>query len=124
MRLLLDQNLSPWLIDLLADLYPGSQHVRSVGLGAANDEQVWSYAARDGLAIVSKDTDFLQRSFLFGGRPKVIWIRLGNCSTDDLARLLRPHHADLLAFDQRDEQPVHARAPDPAGRVELELPAV
>jgi uncharacterized protein DUF5615 len=57
-RLLLDQNLSPGLIDLLADLYPGSQHVRNVGLGAANDEQVWSYAAREGLAIVSKDTDF------------------------------------------------------------------
>ncbi len=103
MRLLLDQNLSPWLIDLLADLYPGSQHVRSVGLGAANDEQVWSYAAREGLAIVSKDTDFHQRSFLFGGPPKVIWIRLGNCSTDDIARLLRQHHADLLAFDQHPE---------------------
>jgi predicted nuclease of predicted toxin-antitoxin system len=69
-RLLLDQNLSPGLIDLLADLYPGSQYVRSVGLGAANDEQVWSYAAREGLAIVSKDTDFHQRSFLFGARRK------------------------------------------------------
>lgn len=103
MRLLLDQNLSPRLLDLLADLYPGSQHVRSVGLGSADDEQVWSYAAGEGLAIVSKDTDFHQRSFLFGGPPKVVWIRLGNCSTEDIARLLRQHHADLVAFDQHAE---------------------
>jgi predicted nuclease of predicted toxin-antitoxin system len=34
---------------------------------------------------VSKDTDFHQRSFLFGGPPKVVWIRLGNCSTEDIA---------------------------------------
>lgn len=100
MRLLLDQNLSPRLLDLLADLYPGSQHVRNVGLGAADDEQVWSYAAGEGLAIVSKDTDFHQRSFLFGGPPKVVWIRRGNCSTEEIARLLRQHHADLFAFDQ------------------------
>lgn len=103
MRLLLDQNLSPRLLELLADLYPDSQHVRNVGLGAADDEQVWSYAAREGLTIVSKDTDFHQRSFLFGGPPKVVWIRLGNCSTEDIAGLLRLHHADLVAFEQHAE---------------------
>jgi predicted nuclease of predicted toxin-antitoxin system len=57
-RLLLDQNLSHRLLDLLADLYPGSHHVRDLGLAAADDE-VWSYAAREGLAIVSKDTDLV-----------------------------------------------------------------
>jgi predicted nuclease of predicted toxin-antitoxin system len=61
---------------------------------------VWSYAAREGQAIVSKDTDFHQRSFLFGGPPKVVWIRQGNCSTEEIAHLLRQHHADLVAFDQ------------------------
>ena len=82
MRLLLDQSLSPRLLNFLADLYPGSQHVRNVGLGAADDEQV---------------------CFLVGGPPKVVWIRLGNCSTEDIARLLRQHHADLVAFDQHAE---------------------
>jgi len=102
-RLLLDQNLSPRLLIALADHYPGSTHVREVGLRDADDDTVWQYAAAHGFAIVSKDADFHERSFLRGHPPKVIWIRLGNCSTDDIARLLRQHHADLLAFDQHPE---------------------
>ena len=104
MRLLLDQNLSPRLLDLLADLYPASTHVRSVGLANADDETVWRYAVQQGFVIVSKDSDFHQRSFLYGHPPKVIWIRRGNCSTDDVAGLLRAHHADLIAFTDAEQQ--------------------
>jgi len=39
--------------------------------------------------IVSKDSDFHQRSFLLGHPPKVIWLRLGNCSTVQLAAALQ-----------------------------------
>ena len=99
MRLLLDQNLSPRLVRALADLYPESLHVRDVGLQAAGDDAVWFYARDHGLAIVSKDADFRQRSFLGGAPPKLIWIRLGNCSTADVENLLRVHHTSLLTFD-------------------------
>ena len=75
MRLLLDQNLSPRLLTALAGLYPGSSHVREVGLQTADDDTVWQYAAEHGFAIVSKDADFHERSFLLGHPPKVIWIR-------------------------------------------------
>jgi hypothetical protein len=30
--------------------------------------------------------------------PKVVWIRRGNCSTEEIATVLRGHHADLLAL--------------------------
>ena len=40
MRLLFDQNFFPRLRDLLADLFPGSIHIREVGLQSANDESV------------------------------------------------------------------------------------
>ena len=36
-RLLLDQNLAPVLARRLAELYPGSAHVREFGLQAADD---------------------------------------------------------------------------------------
>ena len=103
MRLLLDQNLSPRLLTLLADLYPGSIHVRDVGLESADDEIVWRYAAAHGLTIVSKDADFHERSFVYGHPPKVVWLRRGNCSTDEIAGLLRAHHADLLVVEQDAE---------------------
>jgi predicted nuclease of predicted toxin-antitoxin system len=47
------------------------------GLAAATDDEVWSYAASHRFAIVAKDADSHQRSFVFGHPPKVIWIRLG-----------------------------------------------
>ncbi|MFY9269266.1 MAG: DUF5615 family PIN-like protein [Candidatus Manganitrophaceae bacterium] len=100
MKLLFDQNLSPRLVKTLVDLYPGSVHVRDVGLHDALDEAVWEYAARHGLSIVSKDADFHQRSFLFGPPPKVIWVRRGNCSTSDIEAILREHHANLQWFEQ------------------------
>lgn len=100
MKLRFDQNLSPRLVRSLADLYPGSVHVRDVGLHNALDEAIWEYAALYGLSIVSKDADFHQRSFLFGPPPKVIWVRRGNCSTSDIEAILRGHHANLHWFVQ------------------------
>ncbi|HEX9284788.1 MAG TPA: DUF5615 family PIN-like protein [Nitrospirales bacterium] len=102
MRLLFDQNLSPRLVGVLADLFSGSTHVRNEGLQTADDDTLWNYAARRGFVIVSKDADFHQRSFVFGHPPKVIWIQRGNCSTDEIAAMLRRYHTDLLAFE-RDE---------------------
>jgi len=98
MRFLFDENLSPRLVSALADLYPGSRHVRDVGLASADDATVWSHAAAGGFTIVSKDGDFHQRSFLFGHPPKVIWIRRGNCSTATIEAILRTRHADVHAF--------------------------
>ncbi len=100
MRLLFDQNLSPTLVGLLSDLFPGCIHVRDAGLQASNDEAVWDHAIQQQSAIISKDSDFRQRSFLFGSPPKVIWIRRGNCSTNEIEAIIRSHHDDLLAFDQ------------------------
>ncbi len=51
MKLLLDQNLSPRLIDALADLYPGSVHLQNVGLDRASDVEVWTYALKNDYAI-------------------------------------------------------------------------
>ncbi len=102
MKLLLDENLSHKLVRLLADLFPGSIHVREVGLKAADDPVVWEYAKNNGLMIVSKDSDMHQRSFVFGYPPKVVWVRLGNCSTSDVERLLRRHFGAIEAFYEDD----------------------
>lgn len=46
MKLLFDENLSFRLVAALADLYPGSAHLRDVGLVGAEDERVWSQMAQ------------------------------------------------------------------------------
>ncbi|MGH9902441.1 MAG: DUF5615 family PIN-like protein, partial [Pyrinomonadaceae bacterium] len=82
----------------LADLFPGSVHVRDVGLKEADDPDVWDYAKRNDLTVVSKDSDFHQRSFVFGAPPKVIWVRLGNCATSDVERVLRKNFDAIRTF--------------------------
>lgn len=99
MKLLFDQNLSHRLVGQLATEFPGSAHVRDVGLATSSDPDVWAYAAANGFVIVSKDTDFQQRALLYGHPPKVIWVRLGNCSTADVVNLLRSRLADIHAFE-------------------------
>jgi predicted nuclease of predicted toxin-antitoxin system len=39
--------------------------------------------------VVSKDTDFRERSFLEGSPPKVIWLDVGNAGTRAIELLLR-----------------------------------
>jgi len=102
MRFLFDQNLSPRLVGILSDLFPGSMHVREAGLQAADDAVVWAYAVEQGLAIISKDSDLRQRSFLFGHPPKVVWIQRGNCSTSEIEMIIRERYNELLAFDQEE----------------------
>ena len=103
MTLLLDQNLSYRLVAALHKEFPGSQHVRDVGLKDATDEAVWNYAVRHGMTIVTKDADFHQRSFLFGHPPKVVWLRCGNCSTSTIENILRRHRGDLDVFASDSE---------------------
>jgi predicted nuclease of predicted toxin-antitoxin system len=100
MKLLFDQNLSPKLVNRLADLFPGSSHVQSVGLDCADDSQVWDHARQNGFAIVSKDEDFNNLSVLRGNPPKVIWLQLGNCTTGQVEAVFRALFADIEAFEK------------------------
>jgi predicted nuclease of predicted toxin-antitoxin system len=85
-------------------LYPGSEHVHNVHLGSSNDGAIWDYAKQHGFAIVSKDSDFAERSVLEHDPPKIIWIRLGNCSTADVEHLLRSAHATIRTFIEENEE--------------------
>jgi predicted nuclease of predicted toxin-antitoxin system len=70
------------------------------GLESADDREIWAYAASRGLVIATKDWDFVQLSSLRGQPPKVIWLRLGNCSTANVEEVLRRRHIEVLRFEQ------------------------
>ena len=98
MKLLFDQNLSPRLCDRLRDIWTDLVHVRTVGLATADDSVLWTYARRHDFTIVSKDGDFNSRASLYGSPPKVIWLTVGNCSTDEIERRLRGHREQIELF--------------------------
>ena len=103
MKLLFDENLSPKLVEMLADVYPGSAQVDRIGLGSESDSTVWEYAKAHGFSIVSKDSDYQELSTIKGHPPKVIWLRRGNCSTRQIESILRANSVRLFDFERDDD---------------------
>jgi predicted nuclease of predicted toxin-antitoxin system len=101
-KLLFDENLSHRLVEALRDLYPGSTHVRSVGLDKAADRTIWSYAVEHDYVIVTKDSDFPEQALIYDAPPKILWLQLGNCSTEQIEMLLRDMNHEIKAMGADD----------------------
>lgn len=95
MKLLFNHNLSPRLVNRLADLFPDSDHLYSLGMDQADDQAVWNYAQSNGFVIATRDSDYNELLMLRGFPPKVIWIHRGNCSTAEIETMLRSHLDDI-----------------------------
>lgn len=76
------------------------------GQGGAADATVWDLARQHGCLGVSKDEDFHRLAVLRGAPPKFVWIQLGNCTTDDIAQLLRRRREDIIRFSEQNEATV------------------
>ena len=101
-KLLFDQNLSYRLTKQLEHIFPNSNHVRLLKLEKADDLTIWQYAKNNNYHIVSKDTDFNNISTLYGFPPKVIWINIGNASTNAISKLFEQREEIIKAFLAND----------------------
>jgi predicted nuclease of predicted toxin-antitoxin system len=98
MKLLFDHHLSRKLVARLADLFPNSSHVVFHQLERAEDIDIWLFAQRGDFTIVSKDSDFNDITTLRGPPPKVIWLRIGNCTTKDVEIIIRNNYHLIEQF--------------------------
>ncbi len=96
MKLLFDHNISPELIVLLGDLFPGSNHVYPLNLYEQPDTIVWAYARMHDFIVVSKDADFAEISMVHGFPPKLLWLRLGNCTTSEIEEVIRTSYEFIV----------------------------
>ena len=90
MKLLLDANLSPRLVPVLASAGYEAAHVDGEGLLGASDAAIFDHARERGLVVVTADSDFpmllaLRRT----SNPSVIHLR-------DVAELTPDVHGALL----------------------------
>lgn len=88
MKLLFDENLSYKLVSLIKEVFPDSDHVSLLNLQQAKDYQIWKYAKKNSFVVVTKDSDFFDFSQLMGPNPKIIWLKYGNVSTQNIADAL------------------------------------
>jgi predicted nuclease of predicted toxin-antitoxin system len=90
LKLLFDANLSPKLVDRLAELFPGSVHVFDTGLARFTpDENIWEYARANGFTIVTADSDFAGLANSRGAPPHVVHIENCKYRTSQVEGLLR-----------------------------------
>ena len=99
MKPLFDEMLSDRLPRLLVDLFPDAAHVSPLGLDSTDDLLVRRYAATHGFTVFTKDRDHRDLTIRLGIPPKLVWVRLGNCSARATADAIRAQHGSLLAFD-------------------------
>ncbi|RDB03753.1 DUF5615 family PIN-like protein [Runella aurantiaca] len=96
MRLLFDANLSYLIIKKLEGIYQNCLHVTKTELPTpAEDIAIWNWSRQNQYMIVSNDEDFYHLSSLYGFPPKVVLLRTGNQSTNQLADLLILHKDDI-----------------------------
>ena len=98
MKLLLDQNISFRITNKIQNIFPGSKQVRDLGLENTKDSLLWNYAKENGFCIVTFDGDFYDLGLIKGSSPKVIWLRLGNTSTQNIETVLRQNYNLIKTF--------------------------
>ena len=106
MKLLLDENLSDRIIKSIIDLYPNSEHVKTLSLTNTDDSIIWEYAKANDFVIVSKDADFHQRSLLYGHPPKFVYLRIGNNSTSKIIQILRENFDTIVQFGESETESI------------------
>lgn len=103
MKLLLDQNISFRILNLIFEQYPHAKQIRSLGLENSNDLEIWQFAKENGFTIVTFDADFYDIASLKGHPPKIIWLRIGNTSTINIASVLRAKYITIKDFIESNE---------------------
>lgn len=104
MKLLLDENISCRIVKHIEKDFPQSNHIDYLNMQGTSDSSIWEYAKENNFIIVSKDTDFRQRSFLFGSPPKVIWLSIGNQGTNVIKQLLLENIEVITEFENNPSE--------------------
>lgn len=91
MRLLLDANRSPKIVEALSESGFDAIHVADVRLLTASDDAIFEYAANNDYVIVTADSDFpMMLATRRADRPSVVVLR-------HVTELPRQRHGELLA---------------------------
>ncbi|MES2732731.1 MAG: DUF5615 family PIN-like protein [Bacteroidota bacterium] len=98
--IIIDNNLSYRLRDMVFGQFTDVYHVKELGFEAKNDDVIWSFAASKRGIILTKDADFYHLLNLYGPPPKIIWIRIGNATTQSIAHLLKSKFSEIDNFLQ------------------------
>ncbi len=105
MRLIADENIS-WRLKRLIpgwDILPVNEITPSERL---SDKMIWQFAKINGYSIITFDEDFSELQNLLSFPPKILWLRTGNVSTNEIADFLIRHEIKIKDFLTDEESGV------------------
>ncbi|MEK6480649.1 DUF5615 family PIN-like protein [Catalinimonas sp. 4WD22] len=80
------------------------QHVDKIGLEhPPKNSAIWNWALKNHFIIVTNDENFLNLTTTKGFPPKIILLRTGNMSTQQVAHLLIKHKEDIQELEKTKE---------------------
>lgn len=101
MILWIDAHLSPQMASWLKQSFNlDAYHVRDLGLGNSEDEEIFAAARKPTYVVMTKDIDFTFLLDRLGPPPQVLWVTCGNTSNAYLKSLLSktlPNALELLS---------------------------
>jgi predicted nuclease of predicted toxin-antitoxin system len=106
MNLLFDENLSWKLAKRLNTYFPGCVHISDIHtkLKPFKDRDIWEYATQNNFAIVTYDEDFYDLQMLLGFPPKIIWLRTGNLTNNEVITKLASLKDKIQHFLDNNEE--------------------
>ena len=102
MKILLDANISFRLKSKLSSYCESIEHVDWLNIKhPASDVDIWHWAKSKNFIIITNDDDFYHFSNVYGFPPKVVLLKTGNQSTNNIAQVLIKHINDIhqLQYD-------------------------
>jgi predicted nuclease of predicted toxin-antitoxin system len=100
LKILLDMNLSPEWVEVLAEAGIEARHWSAIGDGRALDREIFEWASRNGFVVFTHDLDFGRLLALTGSAgPSVVLLRtlriLPTETAGTIVKVLRQHASDL-----------------------------
>ncbi|MGY6523617.1 MAG: DUF5615 family PIN-like protein [Mongoliitalea sp.] len=93
-KFLIDVNLPYYF-----STWNNSDYIHQIDLGDSwTDNEIWEYAKKNNLTIITKDTDFFNKIILSTPPPKVIHLKFGNMKLKEFHKTISIQWPDVLEF--------------------------
>ena len=97
MKIWLDAHLSPAIAKFLnEEFFVEAVSLRSIGLRDSEDEAIFIKAREADVIFFTKDADFIELLERLGSPPKVVWLRVGNTSNQEMKRILSASFMNIV----------------------------
>jgi predicted nuclease of predicted toxin-antitoxin system len=99
MKFWLDAHLSPAIAKLLNEKYSAqATSIRSLKLSQCEDEEIFMKAREEDVIFITKDDDFIHLLERFGSPPRILWLKVGNTSYQQMKKVFANSFDSLVSL--------------------------